>query len=266
MSVEAFLETQTVSKSLAALEELSPDEVAAILDGLYQPVLKGDEQLPDWRFQMELDKRVLASFQEQASTEDKTRRRSVTTRRGAYRKRNQAALRLRRDIWTIAVKIESHYGRDFLAFIGLAGVRPSNPTLVLDLAYHVVGILRAPAFAFPDVPLEGRTPLNPMSVAAELQAAIRNFEDAIEGTASVAAAAKTALVSKHSTFRWVSFGRRAIIERWRLLLRMAGKDATAKLLAIPKERTRPATDDDTGDPPTGDPPTGDPPTGDPPTV
>ena len=123
----------------------------------------------------------------------------------------------------------------------------------------MLALLRADELSLPEYPLEDREALDPDALADELELSILRFESVIESTAAKSAGADTALANKRGGLRRAAFGRRAIVERSRLMLRFAGHDELAERLEVPEFRTRAALPSD--DPPPGDPPPDDPPPG-----
>ena len=256
ISVKSFLQQETITATAAALDEVPAEEIVAALQERYGPVLKPDETMPNLAFLVELDRRAMGRLASLPGRSDQQRRLKVVERRDAFRRRKMAGDQLGRDLWALAVKIQSHYGRSALSYLGLAGSRSRNAGKILDQARHVLALLRADEVTLPEYPLEEREALEPAALADELELSILQFESSIGATPAKTAGATTALSTKRSGLRRAAFGRRAIIERYRLMLRFAGRDELAERLNVAEFRTQAALPSD--DPPSDDPPSDDP--------
>ena len=203
LSIRTWLATRALSRTTVALAELPEEELATVMAEIYGPLVQADETPPDWLYLVKLEKRAIGFLGDHAAAGDRGRRQTVKERRAGVRRRRIGATALKRAIWALAVTIESHYGADFLSLMGLRGTRPKNPDLVLDLAIHIVTMLRSEDFLFPDHPVDGQPALDRFVLADQLEVAIGTFqaivaatEKAVKCTTEVATKAATDAINK----------------------------------------------------------------------
>jgi len=248
LSVTTHLRKRHIEKAIGVLDDLDLDAIVQALERFYLPLLLPDQQMPDWRTLILLDRQLLEAKATGVADADRGRRTSVRTSQQNDTVVKRRTILVRRTLWQIANDVVSCYEREVLQILGLRGSRPKNPDLTLDLAIMVRDRLRSDWFTFPDAPREDCKPLDREALAKKLDRPIALLAETLGRRITTREGAVSALDVKWDEQESALMQGRAVIQRLRSLFLQIGEERLAArlLLRLPRTRSEAADGDDTG--------------------
>lgn len=259
LSQKTFRGKLLSEKVVAAIDATDEEKASAALAELYAAVLGEGEEMPDWAFLLELDKRLIAALSDKAEDADRHRNDSIVTRVRLTTERNTKVAFLRAVVSGIQRRVRVAYGFGALAPLGLEKLLSEQPEALVAETIAIRRRCLTPELQ-PTSLEPGAEPFDWDEVAREIERPTASLATSISSRKDRQEAAVSALIDKHAQQDQQYLGHTFVVQRVVATFRMAGlkEEASRLRLTIPRSPESPSESPEgqvEGQTPEGDPST-----------